>query len=173
MPPQPSGVPPDFDRFPPLWLVHAHTPPLRLRQRADAALAPGVRGSSTTMPLTPKRSKSGASLTRCRSQSSRRRCAALLGRTAVPTVAGEILLRVGPRTNWTPSAWGVGDALGSRAGPDNNSSCASLAAALHLKRRATGWRALLRFSEWHGLRDRASPDLLAEGFDVVYQLEIE
>lgn len=25
MPPQPSGVPPDFDRFPPPWLVQAHT----------------------------------------------------------------------------------------------------------------------------------------------------
>lgn len=98
IPPQPSGVPPDFDRFPPPWLAQAHTPQLRLRQRADAALASGVRGSSTTMPLTPKRSKSGASLTRCRSQSPRRRCAALLGRTAVPTVAGGILLRVGPRT---------------------------------------------------------------------------
>ena len=72
--PQPSGVPPDFDRF----LIT--TPPHKQASRSSSAgaqMPPRLRGfavSCSPWPLTPKRSKSDASLTRYRSQSSRRRC---------------------------------------------------------------------------------------------------
>lgn len=103
IPPQPSGVPPDFDRFPltvgpgetapPLWAPEA---------RYIARLLRGFAGLATRSRSPLKRSKSGATLTRCRSQSSRRSYAALLGRTAVPTVAGNTRPR---RSPCTTSGW--------------------------------------------------------------------
>ena len=97
IPPQPSVVPPGFDRFP-LTLGPGETaPPLRAPEtRYIARLFRGFAGLTTKCRSPLKRSKSGATLTRCRSQSSRRSYAALLGRTAVPTVAGEYSSASGP-----------------------------------------------------------------------------
>jgi len=90
----------------------------RLSGSAGAQMAPRLRGFALVplvRALTPKRSKSAASLTRYRSQSSRAQMPpCLLGRIAVPTVAGKNV-RVGPRTkgcrrqgaSWTPSVWQV------------------------------------------------------------------
>lgn len=101
IPPQPSVVPPDFDRFP-LTLGPGETaPPLRAPEtRYIARLFRGFAGLTTKCRSPLKRSKSAATLTRCRSQSSRRSYAALLGRTAVPTVAGNTRPRRGPRTTF-------------------------------------------------------------------------
>ena len=72
--PQPSSVPPDFDRF--LFTTPPHKQASR-SSSAGAQMPPLLRGFAVSYcpwPLTPKRSKSDASLTRYRSQSSRRRC---------------------------------------------------------------------------------------------------
>lgn len=107
IPPQPSVVPPDFDRFP-LTLGPGETaPPLRAPEtRYIARLFRGFAGLTTKCRSPLKRSKSGATLTRCRSQSPRRSYAALLGRTAVPTVAGNTRPRRGPRTTLGGEATG-------------------------------------------------------------------
>lgn len=93
------GLPPDFDRFPLTVGPGAPAPPSRASNaRYIARILRGSRALRAGAPLTLKRSKSAATLTRCRIQSSRRSYAAPLGRSAVPTVAGEDRPRRGSRT---------------------------------------------------------------------------